>query len=106
VNQCESDNFTPVKFSQLYFFKFENFESRILHAYLLFTSTPKCKVFSIILKFDKVAPPYARSLREYFPFSQSSDHKTETDNKQMVKCTNCWDITITKTAKHILYNIF
>jgi len=42
---------------------------------------------------------------ENFPFSQRIYHKTKnfwylTTNK-CLKCTNCWDVTVAKTAKHI-----
>jgi len=53
-------------------------------------------------------PHYVYSPRE-FSFSQifTTKHKLlVSDNKQMLKCKNCWNITATKTAKHIQQNIF
>jgi len=61
------------------------------------------KFYSIIFKFDEFVSFYACSPRE-FSFSTTHVPKKTFDIWQQtkwLKCTNCSDITVTTTAKHI-----
>jgi len=88
VLQCESENFTPLKFLKLYILKTKSFQV-IFYTHISRSNLRHTTTFDwIILEFDEVMPYFARSFRE---FSSFTTHLTQN--------TNFWYLTTNKWHK-------
>jgi len=94
----------PWSFFKIYVSKTENFKAKFYTHIWRLSLRQTAKFHSIISKYDEVMPCYALSPRELFIFTsrilQNTNFWYLTTNKWF-KCTNCQDITATKTANGV-----